>query len=248
MYGLSSALIGVVCFVTCKLHAIFSGNSFTKSRIFFWNVKHIWSHYNFKKSKQMCTTTDAEPRLPFSTRRCSCSLLTEILFAAEQARALRVLRLFGFNWNLNTMLTSILRTLREFILFFPFFPFSQAWAIKQQFHWPQFCLFNCYCSFVHPCSCKAIRWKPSPSHALSFHRCSWWGFMYPAGSQAHTCHLLLKHMSPLVLLSLYSPRSMATFLSTHLQMQAHRTCPYPIMALGASSTPAVVIVPVRCVG
>lgn len=120
MYGLSSALIGVVCFVTCKLHAIFSGNSFTKSRMFFWNVKHIWSHYNFKKSKQMCTTTDAEPRLPFSTRPCSCSLLTEILFAAEQARALRVLRLFGFNWNLNTMLTSILRTLRAFILFFLF--------------------------------------------------------------------------------------------------------------------------------
>lgn len=175
MYGLSSALIGVVCFVTCKLHAIFPGNSFTKSRIFFWNVKHIWSHYNFKKPKQMCTTTDAEPRLPCSTRLCSCSLLTEILFAAEQARALRVLRLFGFNWNLN-MLTSILRTLREFILF----PFSQAWAIKQQFHWPQFCLFNCYCSFVHPCSCKANRWKPSPSNVLSFHRCRWWGFHGPS--------------------------------------------------------------------
>ena len=68
MYGLSSALICVVCFVTCKLHAIFSGNSFAKSRIFFWNVKHIWSHYNFKKSNQMCTTTDAESRLPFYTR------------------------------------------------------------------------------------------------------------------------------------------------------------------------------------
>lgn len=55
MYGLRSAVICVVCFVTCKLQAIFSGNSFTRSRIFFWNVKCIWSHNNFKKSKQMCT-------------------------------------------------------------------------------------------------------------------------------------------------------------------------------------------------
>lgn len=43
--------------------------------------------------------------------------------------------LFGFNWNLN-MLTSMLLTLREFSLF----PFSQALAIKQRFHWPQLCL------------------------------------------------------------------------------------------------------------
>lgn len=122
IYGLSSALICVVCFVTCKLHAIFLGNSLTKSRIFFWNVKHIWSHYNFKKSKQMCRTTDAEPAAHPRTRLRAAPPTR--LFAAPRPEHSERTGLSGFHWSLN-MLTSTSLTLQAVSLLF-----LQPWQLS----------------------------------------------------------------------------------------------------------------------
>lgn len=146
--------------------------------------------------------------------------------------------LFGFNWNLN-MLTSMLLTLWEFSLF----PFSQALAIKQQFHWPQLCVLAVSVLLFILAAAEQSRVKAFSIECTRFQQMRpVGGFIYPAGSKLCPSHAPSWHMS-----------SHAGHLT--LESQGHGdsnvdappdssppALPCPLTPLGASSTPAILTV------
>lgn len=114
------------------------------------------------------------------------------------------------------MLTSISLTLREFFLF----PFSQAWAIKQQFHWPQLCLLTVSVLLFIFAAAKSE--SLLPSKGLEFPQMQLIRVSRSQLGAIYSCTIKPIRRPPD---SLGNPGATVAFLLVHLQIRASQPWP-----------------------
>lgn len=191
-------------------------------------MSNIFGHTTIKKNQNRCAPPGTLNLHCHSTHVCPSALYLErYCLQPSRPEHSEYRGLFGFNWNLN-MLTSILLTLREFFLF----PFSQAWAIKQQFHWPQLCLLTVSVLLFILAAAKQPRVKRfSCQMDLVSTDATAGSFTYPAGSYLLLCHL----SPPVVLVTLWGTPAPWWLSSSSTSWFKPPALPSPVTALGASS-------------